>query len=126
MITTRLVPFNICHCHREIDVCCASINSTINVPFCEHSTEMLPLAKKEIADCSRNPDVKESCWYIYSVTMSVLQSFILFASIFIEVNVFLKTVSKQQSPTQRQTSHQDFGIYPNSPALSTCVLSNIF
>ena len=86
---------------------------------------MLPLAKKETADCSRNPNVKESCWYIYSVTMSVLQSFILFASIFIEVNVFLKTVSKRQSPTQRQTSHQDFGIYPKSPALSTCVLSNI-
>ena len=63
------------------------------------------------------------CYHHY-----VLQSLMFFASFLIEVNEFLKTLSKRQSlrvAKQRLTGHQDLGIYHNSQALSTCMLKNI-
>ena len=46
----------------------------------------------------------------YTIIFDALASFL------IEVDEFLKTLSKQQSPKvakQRQTDHQNLGIYPN-------------
>ena len=76
---------------------------------------MLPLAKEETTQsvsqesaCQGELLVCMKCYHNH-----ILESWMLFAFFLIEVNEFLKTLSKRQSPKvakQRQTDHQDLGI----------------
>ena len=104
MIITRLVPFTISHCHWERRLLCKykqlhqrSLPSVSTPLKCYHL-----LKKKQLTVPGMCMSRRAVGTYTVLPSCPILQSLMLFASI---VNVFLKTLSKRQSPTQRQTRH---------------------